>query len=104
MEEVYYVVFILLLMSIVVGFVGASRGRNGIIWFSLSMVISPLLAVVLVFLLPNRIRGEPPQHEDTPPPILMTHVHCPDCLELVPLEAQECTHCGGTLSPQQRAA
>jgi hypothetical protein len=29
-----------------------------------------------------------------------THVHCPDCRELVHMAARKCKHCGSTLTPQ----
>lgn len=29
-----------------------------------------------------------------------THVHCPDCRELVMNEARKCKHCGASLTPQ----
>lgn len=30
-----------------------------------------------------------------------THVKCPDCRELVLMDAKKCKHCGATLTPSQ---
>ncbi len=35
-----------------------------------------------------------------PHPTPETHVHCPDCRELVPKETRVCEHCGCKLIPQ----
>jgi hypothetical protein len=42
-----------LLLSAVVSVAASSRGRNGIVWFLIAIVISPLIAVLFVFALPN---------------------------------------------------
>src|ERR1051326_8281307 len=76
--------------SIVVGVIAAARGRSGLGYFLLSLIITPLLAVILVALLPKRDPYAPMPH---------THVRCPDCKELVLNEARVCKHCGCKLVP-----
>lgn len=36
-----------------------------------------------------------------PAPTPSTHVRCPDCQELVLMQAKRCKHCGITLVPQK---
>jgi hypothetical protein len=42
-----------LIASVLVGIGAAGRGRNGFGWFLLAVIISPLLAFILLALLPN---------------------------------------------------
>jgi phosphotransferase system glucose/maltose/N-acetylglucosamine-specific IIC component len=79
--------------AIIVGVGAAARGRSALGWAILGLVISPLLALVLLLLLPNRKTAP-----GTPTP--ETHVRCPDCRELVLKDARRCKHCGITLIPQ----
>jgi hypothetical protein len=83
-----------LLFAIVVAIIASSRGRGGFGWFVLAVVISPLLAIILVFGLKNL-------KVDANAPNPNTHVKCPDCKELVLKEASVCKHCGCKLKPQQ---
>jgi hypothetical protein len=83
------------LFSIVVAIGAAARGRSGIGWFVLSLLISPLLGLILLLLLPSL--GAQPDGGHTPMP--STHVRCPDCAELVLNEARKCKHCGCRLVP-----
>jgi len=85
------------IFAIVVAVGAAARGRSGLGWFVLAMIISPLLAVILLFLLPAN-----PGVSTGPTPD--THVKCPDCAELVLAEAKVCKHCGCRLVPQAAAA
>lgn len=87
------IIAVWVIFSIVVGIGAAYRGRSGIGWIFLSLLISPLLALILLMLLPSR-RVAP----GTPTP--ETHVKCPDCRELVFRDARRCKHCGITLVPQ----
>jgi hypothetical protein len=82
-----------IIFAVVVGIGAAYRGRSALGWTALSVVISPLLALVLLLLLPS-LKIAP----GTPTP--ETHVRCPDCRELVLKDARRCKHCGITLVPQ----
>lgn len=88
------------LFAAVVAIVASSRGRSGFGWFLLAVIISPLLAIILVALLPSMKTAAAGEHE-TPTPD--THVKCPDCAELVRKEARVCKHCGCRLVPQVEA-
>ena len=83
-----------LIFAIVVGVGADSRGRSGIGWFFLSVLISPLLAFVLLVLLPS-LKSAGGAGAPTPE----THVKCPDCRELVLKDARVCKHCGCRLVP-----
>src|SRR2546427_228554 len=76
-----------LVFSVVVAIGAAGRGRQGPGWFLLSMVISPLLAFLLLMMLPSRSKsaGAPETQELR---------QCPRRAELVLREGQEGTHRG----------
>lgn len=76
--------------SLLVGFLAGHRGRSGLNWFLLAMLLSPLIAVIALALMSN-LKGQPSPD---------THVKCPDCRELVLAEARVCKHCGAALKPQ----
>lgn len=79
------------LLAIVVGYAGSTRGRSGFGWFLLALLISPLIAAFVLMLIRNL--AEP---AITP----ATHVRCPDCAELILKQANVCKHCGCRLIPQ----
>jgi len=81
------------LFSIVVAIAAATRGRSGLGWFILAMAISPLLALILLVLLPKLA-------DETSGPRPDTHVKCPDCRELILKDAKVCKHCRCRLIPQ----
>jgi hypothetical protein len=87
-----------LLFSFVIGIIASSKGRSGFGWFLLSVLISPLLSFILVLALPSlstRLRTESGE-----PVTPQTHVRCPDCRELVRVDANKCRFCGCKLIPQ----
>jgi len=57
------------------------------------MIISPLLALIVLVLLPKLADGAAGPTPDT-------HVKCPDCRELVLKDAKVCKHCRCRLIPQ----
>jgi hypothetical protein len=79
-----------IIFSVVVGIAAGARARSSGGWCLLALIISPVLALILLVLLPN-LKGRP-----TP----ATHVKCPDCAELVLKDARVCKHCGCRLTPQ----
>lgn len=89
---VYWLIF-----SIVVGVAAGSRGRSGFGWFLLSAIISPLLALILVLILPKAnettasVGGEAITAE--------THTRCPECRELIRVDARVCKHCRHRIAP-----
>ncbi len=78
--------------SVVVGVLASSRGRSGFGWFLLSCLISPLLAGLLVAVLPSA-------KADAELPSDKTHVRCTACAEFVLPMATKCKHCGADLVP-----
>lgn len=83
--------------SIIVGIIASSKDRSGLGYFFISLFFSPLLIGILILVLPSlkeqaiRISGE----EASP----KTHVRCPDCRELVRMDANVCKHCRTRLKP-----
>lgn len=51
-------VIIWLLFSAVVGYTASSRGRSGFAYFLLSLILSPLLGLIIVLVLSNKIEEE----------------------------------------------
>jgi hypothetical protein len=47
-------IIIWLALAIVIGVAAARRGRSGLGWLFLSLVLSPLIAAILLALLPDR--------------------------------------------------
>jgi hypothetical protein len=68
-----------------VGAAANNRGRSGFGWFLLAILISPLLAMILVFILSPSEAGKLKGGELK---------KCEKCAELVKKEAVVCKHCG----------
>lgn len=85
--------FIWLIIAIICGVVASSKGRSGIGWFLLGFLFS-FFALILVALLPS-LKGKPGEEVVSPG----THGKCPDCAEVVRLEAKVCKHCGKRFEP-----
>jgi hypothetical protein len=81
-------------LALVVGIAASHRGRNGFGWFLLACVISPLVAGLLVLVLPNA------EIERQKQEVLKNSRKCPFCAELVRREAIVCKHCGRDLPPE----
>jgi hypothetical protein len=79
-------------LAIVTAIAASSKGRFTFGWFLLGLIF-PLLALILVAILPSR-------KADLLAPSPKTHVRCPDCREFVYMDARKCKHCGVTLVPQ----
>jgi hypothetical protein len=71
--------------AIVVAIAAGARGRSGLGWFVLAVILSPLIALVLVLVMPN-LKLAAAAAAGMPSPA--THVKCPDCRELVLMEAR----------------
>ena len=70
-----------------VGLIAGARGRSGFGWCIMSLIISPLFAVIILALLPSRKLGFDVPTRDT-------HDQCPECSEWVLKNARKCKHCG----------
>jgi hypothetical protein len=84
-------------LSIVVGVIANARGRSGLGWCLLALVISPLLAVIIVALMPAR--SAPAPANATPAAPTRKTKRCPQCAEDIMAEALRCKHCGAEIPP-----
>ena len=89
-----------LAFSIIAGWIASNKGRSGIGFFFLAVILSPLIGIVAALVAESR-KGSPGQPSED------THKKCPHCAEQVLIEANVCKHCGrdiktahGTLSSQ----
>ena len=85
--------------AVAVGFLAAKWERSGFGWFLLACVLSPLLAGIFLLIAGNA-KSNAPRDEVGNLITADTHVHCPDCRELVRRDARKCKHCGAALIPQ----
>jgi len=81
-----------LLFAVAVGIFASNRGRSGIGWFFLSVLISPLLGLIFCAVFKNL---NEPSLAATPSE--KTHRKCPLCAEFVLPEATICKHCRSPL-------
>lgn len=87
-----------LALAAAVGAVAHSRRRSGPLWFVAAVALSPLVAVIILLLMPRK--GAVLMGPDGRPITPDTHVRCPECRELVLRDARRCKHCGIALVPQ----
>lgn len=90
-------VILYLILAFIIGAGANARGRSGSGWFFLALLISPLISGLLLLLLPRRTAVVGSDGEAVSP---RTHVRCPDCRELVRIDASKCRYCGCNLVPQ----
>lgn len=91
-------------LSVGVGAWAHNRGRSFAGWWIFSLLLSPLLGAVFVAIAPKLGEAAAPKDELGNPITPDTHVHCPDCRELVRKDARKCKHCHTTLVPLITAA
>ncbi len=68
--------------TVVVGVLASRKQRSVFGWVVLSLFISPLLAGLLLLVLPSNAEG---------------NAQCPYCRELVRSDAIKCKHCGSSI-------
>lgn len=81
--------------SALVGVIASGRGRSVFGYVLLSLLVSPLIALVLVVALPSLKSGA----TRIDAPSAATHVRCQACAEWVLPQARLCKHCGSALTP-----
>lgn len=91
-----------LCLSIAIGVAASNKGRSGAGFFLLSLLLSPLVGGVFVLACAN-LKTQPAALAADEVPTAQTHVRCPDCRELVRMDARKCKHCSAPLVPQSAA-
>jgi hypothetical protein len=100
--------FFWFMFAVIVGVLASGRGRLGFGWFLLACIISPLIAGLLVLVLPRLNAPQPaPATADataaTAPAGALRP--CPQCAEPIQPQANKCRHCGAdVVSSDVRAA
>lgn len=86
------IAFFWTLLAVAVGVLASNKGRSGIGWFLLSVLISPLLGLIFCAVASNlKTQALTPSES--------THLRCPACAEWVLPAAIVCKHCGHALTP-----
>ena len=88
-----------LVFSVAIGVGASARGRSGFGWFLLSIIISPLIAVILLALMPSLARPVDPKSGIAVQAAVDELRKCPECAELIKKEAKKCKHCGSSVEP-----
>lgn len=91
--------FLWVMFAVVVGVFAANKGRSGVGWFLLSLVISPLLGFLFVAVMANLKVQAATAAVQAQIPGPSTHVKCSACAEWVLPEASVCKHCGAARQP-----
>jgi hypothetical protein len=90
-------------LSIVVWAAASSKGRSGFGWFLLAIVISPLIAGLLVLVLPSR-KPQAVTIVQAPQSQGSALKKCPECAEVVQADARICRFCRHEFYPAPAAS
>ncbi|MGV2866528.1 hypothetical protein [Achromobacter sp. ESBL13] len=86
----FLLILLWVVLAVVVGVMAAGRGRRGIGWTVLAVLISPPLAGAFLLTLPDR-------SPRARVPVAPTHIDCPRCSGRILRDARVCRHCGGSV-------
>jgi hypothetical protein len=82
-----------IIVSILVGVAASHRGRDGVGWFGVSVLVSPLVAPLLLLVLPNLN-----DHRRKVTELRSSRI-CPHCAERINLDASICRWCRQNVPP-----
>jgi hypothetical protein len=83
-------------LAVIVGVAANTRGRHGVGWFLLSLIISPILTGLLLFVLPKHERQLRRSE-------LLRSRKCPHCHSIMPATAPVCAKCTRESTPISEA-
>ena len=86
------------IFAVLVGVAAASRGRSGLGWWFLSMLLSPLIGIIMVAILPS-LKPSPAAGASSGGAEAYKTRSCPFCAEPIRVEAIKCKHCGSAVEP-----
>jgi len=96
------------ILSLFVGVAANSRGRNGVGWFLISLLISPLFGLLFLIAMPIKTPRLPPKRASGMFNLGRTTTtairgkKCPRCAEIVKPDAKVCRFCGHSFDLQAR--
>jgi hypothetical protein len=93
--------FTAFILDVCVAVIATKKGRSAIGWFFISIFVTPILSFIMLMVMGEttdfklaelRKNKQYATGEAIPDPY--THMKCPDCAELIKIEAKVCKHCG----------
>ena len=89
-----------IVFSLAVATIARAKNRSGFIWFFISFLCSPLIAIICVNCLPTIIKEGATQTSHSSIPQVMTALlrDCPECAEVIKSAAKKCKHCGSKVT------